>query len=86
MNFWIKNTDGKPDAVLTLTIIGFFTCLIKVLASNVALELSGHSVNFGNVDGASIAAILTPTLGAYVARRYTDRKYNPNAPDAGGDS
>lgn len=74
MGFWIKNTDGKPDAILTLSIVGFVTILVKLLFSGLTLTFKGKEVGIGNIDGSSIAAILTPTLGAYVARRYTDKK------------
>lgn len=73
---WIKNTDGKKDAVLTMTLMGFLVILAKVLLGGVEIEVAGAKYAFGTIDGAVVAAVLTPTLGAYVARRYTDRKYN----------
>lgn len=75
MNFWIKNTSGKPDAMLTLSITGFAVILLKILAAGVTLQLAGRDFGFGTIDGTTIAALLTPTLGAYVGRRYTDRKH-----------
>jgi hypothetical protein len=69
---WIKNTDGKPDAVLTMATLGFITCILKVLLAGAALTLGAKTFAAGTIDGGIIAAILTPTLGAYVARRYTD--------------
>lgn len=76
MRLWINNTDGQPDAVLTMTLMGFLAILGKFLLSNVSLTLaSDHIINFGSVDAMSIAAVLTPTLGAYCARRYTDKKF-----------
>lgn len=69
---WIKNTNGKKDAVLTMALIGFVVVLIKILFSGMTVEIMDRSVNFGSIDGAVVAAILTPTLGAYIARRYTD--------------
>lgn len=70
MNIWIKNTDGKPDAVLTMTMMAFLTVLFKVLLSGVSVGV----YVFGGIDAGTIAALLTPTLGAYVARKYTDSK------------
>lgn len=64
---WIKNTNGKKDAVLTMSLIGFITVTLKVLLSNVTC----CDIYFGTIDSATITAILTPTLGAYVIRRYT---------------
>lgn len=79
---WIQNTDGKPDAMLTFSVLSLGFVLAKFLVAGTTLAILGHSIDFGQTDGASIAAILTPTLGAYVTRRYTDRKYvvvpNPN--------
>lgn len=74
--FWmIKNSSGKKDAILTFAVVGFAFCLIKLLLAGVTIAIAGHTFDCGTIDGSSIAAILTPTLGAYVARRYTDRKY-----------
>lgn len=74
--FWmLKNSSGKKDAVLTMAVVGFAFVLLKMLLVGVSLHLGERSVNFGTIDGSTIAAILTPTLGAYVGRRYTDRKY-----------
>jgi hypothetical protein len=81
MNLWIKNTDGKPDAVLTMTLLGFLTVLVRLLFSNVTLELLGKTITVGAIESGAIAAILTPTLGAYVARRYTDKKYPVEKPE-----
>lgn len=76
MSLWIKNTSGKPDAVLTMTLLGFVAILFKFVLSGVSAEIAGVPIDFGDIDASSIAALLTPTLGAYVARRYTDTKYD----------
>ncbi len=73
---WIKNSDGKKDAVLTMATFGFIVVLAKVLLGGVSLTIGQHVVNFGTIDAAVIGAILGPTLGSYVARRYTDKKYH----------
>jgi len=75
MDFWIKNTDGKKDAVLTMTLIGFLTVLVKVLFAGAVFDLGVRTVSVGTIDASTVAAILTPTLGAYVARRYTEQKF-----------
>lgn len=78
--FWmLKNASGRKDAVLTMAVAGFAVVLVKVLLVGVTLSLGGKEIGFGTIDGPTIAAILTPTLGAYVARRYTDRKYGGDA-------
>jgi hypothetical protein len=76
MGFWIKNSDGKPDAVLTMALVGFAIVLVKVLASGVTFAFQGVDYNMGSVDASTVAAILTPTLGSYVARKYTDKKFS----------
>ncbi|MHB8407932.1 MAG: hypothetical protein ACYDHY_07600 [Acidiferrobacterales bacterium] len=85
MALWIKNTKGRPDSMLTISLLGFAVVLFKFILSGVTMTLFGHEVNFGTVDAATVAAILTPTLGSYVARRYTDNRYvtteNPNTVD-----
>lgn len=78
MGLWIKNTDGKPDAVLTMTLAGFVVILTKILLSGIVLNAFGRELTFGSIDGAVIGALLAPTLGAYVARRYTDKKHGPD--------
>lgn len=74
MEVWMKNTDGKRDAVLTMAFIGFMTVITKVLLSDV--DIMSFKFSLGPIDAATIGALLTPTLGAYVARRYTDRKFD----------
>lgn len=85
--FWMmRNSDGKKDGVFTMACVGFAFCLVKMLLVGVVLQVAGHEVNFGTIDGATIAAILTPTLGAYVGRKYTDRKYGiPDQAPSGDD-
>ena len=84
-DMWIKNTAGKPDAVLTMTIMVLVVVLVKYVFADTSIEIAaGHSVKFGPADAGVITALLTPTLGAYVARRYTETKHGrveePTAP------
>lgn len=65
---WFTNTAGKPDSMLTLGVISLGVVLVKFFLS----EMSFGPIIFGQLDGLVVASILTPTLGAYVARRYTD--------------
>lgn len=65
---WMKNSQGNQDAMLTLGVVSLSVVLLKFFLS----EMSFGTVIFGQLDGMVVAAILTPTLGAYVARRYTD--------------
>lgn len=65
---WIENTKGKPDAMLSLGVVSLAVILAKFALS----EMSIGPIMFGQLDGMVIASILTPTLGAYVARRHSD--------------
>lgn len=63
---FIKDTSGNKSLTATMAMIGFAVVMVKVL-------LSGGSVgpvSFGTIDSLSIAAILTPILGTYTARRW----------------
>lgn len=64
------NSKGSPDAMLTLGVVSLGVVLVKFFLS----EVSIGPLVFGQLDGLVVASILTPTLGAYVARRYTDSK------------
>lgn len=76
MKIWIRNTDGKSDAVLTMTLWSLVVVLVKLVFSGFTLSFGGWSVGAGAIDAGIIGALLSPTLGAYVARRYTDRRYH----------
>lgn len=73
MKLWLKNSEGKRDAVLTMTIATLVVVLLKVVISGVKFG----DVEFSPMDAGLVVALLTPTLGAYVARRYTDKKLDP---------
>lgn len=75
MRWMIRNSCGKQDAMLTFCAIGLAVVVIKVLMAGVSLSDGAHSVTFGTIDGSIIAALLTPTLGSYTARRYTETKF-----------
>lgn len=70
---WVKNTSGKKDAMLTFSLIAFIVVILKFLFAGVIISIGTHSLTFGTADSAAIAAVLTPTFGAYVARRFSDR-------------
>jgi len=79
---WIKNSEGKKDAVLTMALAGFSVVCIKVLFAGAIFDLGVRTITIGTIDAATVAAILTPTLGAYVSRKYTDRKYHKSVEPA----
>jgi len=73
---WMKNSAGKPDAMLTMSFIAFLVCAFRVLVSGLVVR----QFSFGITDPVLLGAILAPTLGAYVARRYTDVNATPPPP------
>lgn len=75
MRWMLKNSDGKEDAVLTMSLIGFLIVMVKVLLSGVSLTFVGNVYSFGEVGADVVASVLGTTLGAYVGRRFTDKKF-----------
>jgi len=69
---WIKHPrSGDPDTMLTMALGAFLVCLGKFLVNGVILTFGDKSINLGVIDAGLIAALLTPTLGAYVMRKYS---------------
>jgi hypothetical protein len=72
---WIENSDGKKDTMLTFATVAFIVVLFKVLFGGSEWTI-GHEVwKILPIDAAMVTAIVGPPLTAYVARRYTDRKF-----------
>lgn len=67
---WIRNTQGKKDALLTFAVIGFVVVLAKVLLNGATVA----GVSFGTVDPALVGAVLAPTLAAYTTKRVVGGK------------
>lgn len=63
---FIKDSAGNRSLTATITYIAFIVVMVKVLFNNASIG----SLNFGSIDSLSIAAILTPVLGSYTARRW----------------
>jgi hypothetical protein len=69
MNLWIKDPDsGRLDVIETLAL---YTLLI-VLAKFSLSEMSIGPFVFGQLDGGTIAALLTPTLGALTFKKHSE--------------
>lgn len=69
MKLWIKHPrTGKEDTMLTLAVMSVLTVLGKFVINGIEVG----SINLGSIDAGLVAALLTPTLGAYVARKYSD--------------
>jgi len=68
---WIKHPrSGQKDTMLTIAIFGAAIIFVKVLLNGVQVAIGGFSFDFGSIDGILVAAVLTPTLGAYVTRKF----------------
>lgn len=63
---WIKNTRGKPDALLTFAVVGIACVLLKFLASGVTLP---NGFQFGTLDAALAGAIFLGCVAPYTAKR-----------------
>ncbi len=70
MRGMLRNSSGRHDAMLTLSVITLVLILVKVLIAGVTVTVGTGSVMLGTpMDGGLVVALLGPTLGAYVARR-----------------
>lgn len=69
---YLKDPDTKQESVsLTLLVVGFVLCLLKLLTSGIAFG----SMNLGTFTGSDFA-IAVGALGAlYWGRKHTDAKY-----------
>jgi len=77
MGFWINNpSTGRDDTMLTCAVAGFIISSMIVVAQFVA-SLYIEKITMGDIS-LVIGAILTPTVAAYTARRYTDLKHSNN--------
>ena len=76
-NGWmIKNSEGRKDAILTFAAVAFLFVMLRFIVSGVSLKITDNfNIDFGELDATLVAAVITPTLGSYVMRRATDRKY-----------
>ncbi len=81
----LTDTGGNKSLTHTLCIVAFIVVMVKVVIGGASVAIGGFSYSFGTIDSLSIAAILSPVLGAYVARRYTTANISADAttPDAG---
>ena len=78
-SWWIKNTNGKPDAMLTFALFSFLVVTLNVLLSTFgAITIGDFAIDFESLDSAVMAVYLGATFTAYVSRRWTDSKLLPN--------
>ena len=75
--YWIKNTSGKRDAMLTFALVAFLVVTFNILVSTFgSIAYKDIDISFQAMDAATMSAYLAATFTAYVSRRWTDRKYN----------
>lgn len=75
--FWVKNTEGKKDAMLTFALIAFGVVTLNILLSTVGkITVGTFSINFQAMQASAMTAYLGATFTAYVSRRWTDKKYH----------
>ncbi len=81
--YWIKNTAGKPDAMLTFAFLAFSVVTFNILLATFGrVSYNGFELGFQAMEASSMTAYLAATFTAYVTRRWTDKKYT----EEGGES
>ena len=75
--YWIKNTSGKRDAMLTFAFIAFLVVTFNILVSTFGIiGYKDINISFKAMEASTMSAYLAATFTAYVSRRWTDRKYD----------
>jgi hypothetical protein len=76
VNIWLKNTDGKRDAMLTFATVSFAIVTIVYLLSSIdEIKYKDLHIDFNLVPIDAMSLYLASTFSAYVARKWTDVKY-----------
>ena len=66
----MKNSKGKPDAILTLLIIAFFIVSVRVvLGALSSFHVFGHTIEIREMGALEIGAYLGTIFSSYVAKR-----------------
>ena len=72
--YWLKNTSGKKDAMLTFATFSFGVVTFNILLATLGhFEFNNLAFSFEAMDSGTMTAYLAATFGAYVTRRWTDR-------------
>ena len=74
--FIINPETGKPDEMVTLTVMTTLVVLTRFLLDGITLSIDKHNITFGHVDALVYAAVLAPILGAhgYIINSKKDKK------------
>jgi hypothetical protein len=77
---WIKNTNGRPDAMLTFSAFSFLVVTLNVFLSTFdTISVGDVTIMFKALDSSIMAVYLGSTFTAYVSRRWTDKKYESSS-------
>lgn len=76
---FLKQSDGKPSASLTMAVVGF-VIVSAWLVLSIFEELWGLKIRA--FDGGEAMIFLSPLLALYFGRRYTSDKFTLEAPIA----
>jgi len=75
--YWIKNTAGKPDAMLTFAFLAFSVVTLNVLLATFGrISYQDFEMGLQPMEASAMTAYLAATFTAYVTRRWTDKKYD----------
>lgn len=75
-SFWIKNSAGKKDAVLTFATVSFIVVTLNIILGTIGtIRINEVDYNFAVLDSTTMGVYLGATLTAYVGRKYTDKKF-----------
>ncbi len=78
MIWMMKNSQGKPDAMLTCAVVSFAVVTFNIFLSTFGtVSIAGQTITFQPLDSGIMAVYLGATFTAYVSRRWTDTKYSP---------
>jgi hypothetical protein len=69
---WMKNSAGKPDAMLTMAFASFWLCAFAMLApvlDGLQIPFTTYSIELGTPSSELVIAFLGATFTSYVVRR-----------------
>lgn len=74
LNLWLKNTKGEPSASLTMVAVAFTVVMLWLIFFIFAAALPFTIAPFV---ASEAMMVLTPLLGLYFGRRFTDKGAPP---------
>jgi len=83
MSLWIKNSNGKEDAMLTFAATSFVIVTLSMMLSSISeINFGNFKITFIPLDSSLASVYLGATFTAYVTRKWTDKKFeNEKQPD-----